>query len=100
LSIMEKMGTLLDETIHIMPKCVVYLHGHWKKMVSFIKPFILVALNNDARFRIYTYWSNNDTQSHRLTCRVNNHHIGNENMVLQTPPSIVVYIITYIIVNS
>jgi hypothetical protein len=25
---MEKMGTLLDETIHIMAMCVVHLHGH------------------------------------------------------------------------
>jgi hypothetical protein len=29
--IMEKMNTLLDETIHIMPKCVVHLHGHQNK---------------------------------------------------------------------
>ncbi len=63
LFIMEKMGTLLDETIHIMPRCAMHLHGHWNKVVPFMKPFILVDLNNGIEFRIYTYWSTDDTQS-------------------------------------
>jgi len=43
------MGTL-DETIHITLRCVVHIHGHWNRMVPFMKPFILANLNNDAKF--------------------------------------------------
>jgi hypothetical protein len=54
-SIMEKMSTLPDETIHITPKCVMHLHGHWNKMVPLTKLSILVDLNNRTKFRNYTY---------------------------------------------
>ncbi len=50
-SIVEKMGTLIDETIHIMPKCAVHFHGHQNKVVRLIKPFILVNLSNGVKFR-------------------------------------------------
>ncbi len=60
-SIMEKTSTLLDETIHITPGCVVHLHGNWNKMVPFMKPFILVDLSNGTKFRNCTYWLTNDT---------------------------------------
>ncbi len=78
---MEKMGTF-DEMIHITLRCVVHIHGHWNKMVPFMKPFILANLNNDAKFCKCTYWSINDTRSHSLPCQVNNHYINNENLVL------------------
>jgi hypothetical protein len=54
-SIMEKTSTFPNETIHITLECVVHLHGHWNKMVPFLKPFIFVDLNNGAKFRSYTY---------------------------------------------
>jgi hypothetical protein len=53
--IVKKMGTFLDETIHIIPKCVMHLHGHQNKVVPFMKPFILVDLNNGAKFCNYIY---------------------------------------------
>jgi hypothetical protein len=81
-SIIEKTSTFVDETIHIMFECVVHLHGHWNKVVPFMKPFIFTDLSNDIKFRNYTYWSTNDTQSHRLPHWVSNHHIGNKNLVL------------------
>ncbi len=40
-SIVKKMNTFLDETIHIMPKCNVHFHGHQNKVVPLMKPFIL-----------------------------------------------------------
>jgi hypothetical protein len=40
--IMEKMGTLLDETIHIMLECVVHLHGHRNKVMPLMKLSIFV----------------------------------------------------------
>ncbi len=49
-SIMEKTSTLLDEMIHITPKCVVHLHGHRNKMVALMKPFILADLSDGAKF--------------------------------------------------
>ncbi len=81
-SIVEKMGTLLNETIHITPECVMHLHGHQNKMVPFMKPFILVDFNNGVKFCNYTCWSINDTQSHRFPHQVSNHHINNEDLVL------------------
>jgi hypothetical protein len=81
-SIVEKVGTFLDEMIHITHECVMHLHGHQNKMVLFMKCFIFVDLNNGVKFRNYTCWSINDTQSHCLLHRVNNHHINNENLVL------------------
>jgi hypothetical protein len=47
-----------------------------------MKPSTLVDLSNGIKFHIYTYWSTNDTWSHHLSRRVNNHHIGVENLVL------------------
>ncbi len=82
LSIVEKTNTFPDEVIHIMPKCVVHLHGHQNKMVPFMKPIILMNLNNGTKFRNCTFWSLNDTRSHYLPCCVNNHHIDNKNLVL------------------
>jgi hypothetical protein len=49
-SIVEKMSTLPIETIHIMPECVVHLHGHQNKVVPLMKPSILVDLNNSTKF--------------------------------------------------
>jgi hypothetical protein len=52
----EKMSTLLDETIHITLACVVHLHGHWNKMVPLMKPFILADINNNVKFHNCTCW--------------------------------------------
>ncbi len=51
---MEEMGIILDEMIHIMPKCTVHLQGQQNKMVPFMKPYILTDLNNGVKFRNYT----------------------------------------------
>ncbi len=59
-SIMEKMGTFLDETIHIMPRCTMHFHGHWNKVVPFMKPFIFVDLNNGTKFYNCICWLTND----------------------------------------
>ncbi len=67
-SIMEKMNTFPNETIHIMPGCTVHLHGHQNNMVPFLKPFIFANLSNGAKFRNCTCWSTNDIQNHRLPC--------------------------------
>ncbi len=53
-SIMEKMSTFLNKTIHIMLKYIVHLHDHKKKMMFFMKPSILANLSNDAKFHNYT----------------------------------------------
>ncbi len=53
LFIVKKTNTLPDETIRIMPRCIVHLRGHRNKMVPFTKPFIFTNLNNGFRFRIY-----------------------------------------------
>jgi len=58
--IVEKMGTLCNETIHIMPKCAMHLHGHQNEMVPFMKPSIFADLNNRVKFRSYTSWLTND----------------------------------------
>jgi hypothetical protein len=52
LFIVEKTGTFLDEPIHIMPGCAMHLHGHWNKVVPFMKLFILVDLNNGVKYAI------------------------------------------------
>jgi hypothetical protein len=54
-SIMEKTSTFLNETIHIMPKCVVHLHGHPNKVVPLVKLFILANLSNGNKFHSCTY---------------------------------------------
>ncbi len=76
------MGTLLDEMIHITPRCVVHLHGHRNKVVPLMKPFILANLSNGANFRSCTCWLTNEIRNHCILCWVNNHHIGNEDLVL------------------
>jgi len=38
---MEKIGTFVDETIHIMLKGVVHLEGHRNKMIPLVKPFYI-----------------------------------------------------------
>ncbi len=60
-SIVETTGTLFNEMIHITPECAMHLHGHWNKMVPFMRPFIFVDLNNGVKFCNYTYWLTNDT---------------------------------------
>ncbi len=67
-TIVEKMNTLLDETINITPECVMHLHDHRNKVVPFMKPSILINLNNGVKFYNYIYWSTNDTRSYRLPC--------------------------------
>jgi hypothetical protein len=84
-SIMEKKNTPLDERIHISPKCVMHLHGHWNKVVTLMKPFILTDLSNGVKFCSCTYCSTNDIRSHYLPHWVNNHHIGNENLICCNP---------------
>ncbi len=81
LFIVEKMGTLLDEMIHITHGCAMHLHDHRNKTVSFMKLSILANFSNDIRFCNNTYWLSNDTQSDRLPCEVNNHHIANKNLI-------------------
>ncbi len=83
-TIVEKMNTLLDETINITPECVMHLHDHRNKVVPFMKPSILVDLRNGVKFRSYTCWMTNDIKNHCLLCWVNNHHISNKNLVLST----------------
>ncbi len=65
MSIVEKMNTYSNETIHITSRCTMHLHGHHNKVVSFMKPFIFVDFNNGAKFCNYTYWLTNDIRSHR-----------------------------------
>ncbi len=81
------MGTL-DEMKHIMPKGVVHLRGHWNKVVPlmkpFMKPFILTNMSNGIKFCSYTCWSIDDTWNHHFLCCVNNHHIGNKNLILES----------------
>jgi hypothetical protein len=64
--------------------CDVQLHGHWNKMVPFMKPSILADLTNGFKFRSCTWWSSNDAQTHCLPHWVNNHHIKNENLILSS----------------
>jgi hypothetical protein len=81
-SIVEKTGTLLNETIHIMPECAMHLHYHWNKVVPLMKLSIYTDPNNGVKFHSYTYWLTNDTRSHRLLRWVNNHHIYNKDLIL------------------
>jgi hypothetical protein len=47
-------------------------------------PFILANLSNGVKFGSCTYWSTNDIWSHHFPRRVNNHHIGNEDLILSS----------------
>jgi hypothetical protein len=78
----EKTSTILDETIHIMPKCIVHLQGHRNIVVPLMKLYILADLNNGVKFRNCTYKSTNDTRNPCFLHWVNNHHIDNKDMVL------------------
>jgi hypothetical protein len=49
-----------------------------------MKPFIFADLNDGAKFHNYICWSTNDTWNHYLLCRVSNHHIGNEDLILSS----------------
>jgi hypothetical protein len=42
--------TLFHEMIHIMPGCAMHLHGHYNKMVPFMKPSIFTNFNNGLNF--------------------------------------------------
>jgi hypothetical protein len=46
------MATFFNETIHIMPGCIMHLHGHWNKVMPLMKPFILVDFSNALNFAI------------------------------------------------
>jgi hypothetical protein len=81
LSIMKKTNTLLDEMIHITLACVVHPHGHWNKVMPFMKPFRLADLNNGIKFHNRTCWSTNDIRNYCFLCWVNNHHIVNKDLV-------------------
>jgi hypothetical protein len=61
LCIVVKIGTLLNETIHIMLGCAMHFHGDRNKVVPFMKPSILADFSNGVKFYNYTYWSTNDT---------------------------------------
>ncbi len=52
-SIMEKIGTIPDEMIHITLEFIVHLHGHQNKVVPLVKPFVLVNINNGTKFGNY-----------------------------------------------
>ncbi len=84
LSIVEKTGTFLDETIDITLKCAMHLYGHWNKVMPLMKPFILANINNGAKFHTYTCSLTNDIQNHHPLHQVNNHHINNKNLVLSS----------------
>jgi len=71
-----------NETIHIMPRCVMHFHGHRNKVVPLIKPSIVADLNNDDKFYNCVCWLTNDTQCHHLLHWVNNYHIDNKDLVL------------------
>jgi hypothetical protein len=81
-SIVEKIGTFLDETIDITLKCTMHLHGHRNKVVPLMKPFILADINNGVKFRNHTYSLTNDIWNHYTLHQVSNHHIDNKNLVL------------------
>jgi hypothetical protein len=81
-SIVEKIGTLPNETIHIMPRCTMHLHGHRNKVVPFMKPFIFVDLSKGAKICNYTCWLINNTLIHHFLCQITNHHISDEDLVL------------------
>ncbi len=81
LFIVEKMGTLFDETIHITLGCAMHLHCHQNKVVPFMKPTILVDFSNGIKFHSYTCWLTDDIQNHYLLHWINNYHIGNKNLV-------------------
>ncbi len=80
LFIMEKMGTFLNETIHITLEGVVYFKDHQNKVVPLMKPSIFVNFNG-IKFHSCISWLTDDTQSHCFSHRVNNDHIDNKNLV-------------------
>jgi hypothetical protein len=80
-SIVEKIDTLPNETIHMTFGCVVHLHGHKNKVVPLMKPSILVDLNNGIKFCNCTYWLTNDIRIHRLSCQISNHHMDDKELV-------------------
>jgi hypothetical protein len=41
---MKKTNTLFNETIYIMFKCVIHLHGHRNKVMPVMKPSILATI--------------------------------------------------------
>jgi hypothetical protein len=82
LSIVEKTSIFFNEMIHIMFGCVVHLHCYRNKVMPLMKPSTLANFSNSAKFRNYTCWSTNDIRNHCLSCLVNNHHIGNKNLIL------------------
>jgi ribulose-5-phosphate 4-epimerase/fuculose-1-phosphate aldolase len=70
---MDKKGTLPNERIHITPKCIVHLHGHYNKVVHLMKPSILAILMMALRFeatiscvRFITTTSSIKTQSSKV----------------------------------
>jgi hypothetical protein len=83
-SIVEKVSTFLNETIHITLGCAIHLHGHQNKVVPLMKAFILANFNNGVKFCNCTYWLTNDIRSHCLSHRINTHHISNENLLLSS----------------
>jgi hypothetical protein len=58
--IVKKMNTFPSETIHIMFRCAMHLHGNLNKVVPFMKPSILVDLRNGVKFYSCTCCSIND----------------------------------------
>jgi hypothetical protein len=56
-----------------------------------MKSFILADLNDNVKFRNYTYWSTNDTRNHSFSCRVNNHHINNKDLIFTSHVKIGLY---------
>jgi len=78
---MEKMGTFLNEMIHITLEGVVHFQGHQNKVVPFMKPSIFVNFSNGIKFHSCISWLTNDIQSHCLSHWVNNHHIDNKDLV-------------------
>ncbi len=67
-----KKWAFSDERIHITPRCTVNFHGHWNKMVPFMKPSIFADLYNGVKFHNYTCWLTNDILNHHLLCQINN----------------------------
>jgi hypothetical protein len=47
-----------------------------------MKPSILVDLSNGVKFHSSICLLINDTQSHRFSYQVHNHHINNENQII------------------
>ncbi len=65
-SIVKKIGTIPDETIHITHECTMHFHGHWNKVVPLMKLYLFIDLNNGIKFWSCICWSTSDTQNHRF----------------------------------